>query len=282
MTRVTDRSFTSAGLTIAGVEWSGEIPTIALHGWLDNCSSFDPVLPFCPRLNCLAIDLAGHGLSGHRGPGCHDYTFVEYVADVVFVVNQMNWKKFNLLGHSMGAAISLLFAGICPDRVEKIFLIDGFAPLSAQESDFLLRCQKFIAESTAPASKLREFASLEEAGNARTRVGNLSQNAAELLAKRSTKLTKNNGFEWRSDARLKQTSPQRLTPGQVDVVLKNISCPVHLLRATHPGFEIDESLNTKFSESLTQFTMETMEGGHHLHMDQPELVANKINNFFSL
>merc|ERR1719510_1131680 len=57
---------------IAGKEWGnsdGE-PWIALHGWLDNCGSFDTLLPYFPKTQrIIAIDLPGHGFSSHFPPG---------------------------------------------------------------------------------------------------------------------------------------------------------------------------------------------------------------------
>ena len=57
---------------ITGKEWgspSGE-PWIALHGWLDNCGSFDTLLPHFPEDHrIIAIDMPGHGFSSHLPAG---------------------------------------------------------------------------------------------------------------------------------------------------------------------------------------------------------------------
>jgi pimeloyl-ACP methyl ester carboxylesterase len=38
-------------------------PTLCLHGWLDNCASFEPLFERTADLNLTAVDLPGHGLS---------------------------------------------------------------------------------------------------------------------------------------------------------------------------------------------------------------------------
>ncbi len=58
---------------LSGREWgdpSSGTPWIALHGWLDNCGSFDALAPRFPaghRLLC--VDMPGHGLSSHNPKG---------------------------------------------------------------------------------------------------------------------------------------------------------------------------------------------------------------------
>ncbi|MGH8605107.1 MAG: alpha/beta fold hydrolase, partial [Gammaproteobacteria bacterium] len=46
-------------------------PLIALHGWLDNAASFDPLASYLDEFDLVALDLAGHGLSDHRPKGVH-------------------------------------------------------------------------------------------------------------------------------------------------------------------------------------------------------------------
>ena len=45
------------------------LPVIALHGWLDNANSFARLAPKLDGLRIIALDMAGHGHSGHRPPG---------------------------------------------------------------------------------------------------------------------------------------------------------------------------------------------------------------------
>ena len=57
-------------LTLRGKCWgpADGRPVLALHGWLDNASSFDLVAPALAArgFRVVALDLAGHGLSDHR------------------------------------------------------------------------------------------------------------------------------------------------------------------------------------------------------------------------
>ena len=132
-----DITFTIFGRTLAAKRWgsAGGKPTLALHGWLDNANTYDRLAPYLPELDLVALDFAGHGLSAHRGEGVH-YLAFSHLQDVLAVAQELGWSQFNLIGHSMGAAIASELAGLFPDKIERAVMIDGFlatGPLTAQE-----------------------------------------------------------------------------------------------------------------------------------------------------
>jgi len=92
---------------------------LATHGWLDNASTFDLLAPRLEGCEVVALDLAGHGLSGSRSPDAA-YNIWEDVGDLLAVCEQLGWARCNLLGHSRGAAIAMLFAGAFPEHVDFI------------------------------------------------------------------------------------------------------------------------------------------------------------------
>ena len=54
----------------------------------------------------------------------------------------LNVPKSNLLGHSMGGAVVALFAGIFPELVEKLVLIDSMGPISMPEGEIASEIQE--------------------------------------------------------------------------------------------------------------------------------------------
>ncbi|KAM6137094.1 LOW QUALITY PROTEIN: serine hydrolase-like protein 2 [Pterocles gutturalis] len=81
-------------------------PVLCLHGWLDNANTFDKLIPLLPR-DCyyVAMDFSGHGLSSHR-PAGSPYHFLDYVTDVCRVAAALQWRRFTLMGHSMGGSVA--------------------------------------------------------------------------------------------------------------------------------------------------------------------------------
>ena len=80
-----------------------------LHGFSDNCGSFDRLLPLFPQnQQMIAIDIPGHGFSSHLGP--NDSYHFEDLNYITTVAKYYNFDKFSLMGHSMGGRGALQFA----------------------------------------------------------------------------------------------------------------------------------------------------------------------------
>ncbi|XP_064011176.1 serine hydrolase-like protein 2 isoform X1 [Pogoniulus pusillus] len=81
-------------------------PVLCLHGWLDNANTFDRLIPLLPKgYYYVAMDFSGHGLSSHRPAGV-PYHFLDYVIDVRRVAAALQWRRFTLVGHSMGGSVA--------------------------------------------------------------------------------------------------------------------------------------------------------------------------------
>src|SRR6185369_895569 len=114
------------GRTIAGKRFGGgRIPTIALHGWLDNANSFDAFAQALPELDLFAMDFAGHGLSDPRAPDVGYWGWLD-AQDVIAVADRLGWRQFVIVAHSMGAEYSTQLVGIYPERVSAQICIDGY------------------------------------------------------------------------------------------------------------------------------------------------------------
>lgn len=258
------------------------MPVIALHGWLDNAASFARLAPKLSGLRIVALDFAGHGHSDHRPPGA-SYALWDYVHDVLLVAEQFGWQRFSLLGHSMGAIVSLLLASTFPERVERLALIDGLIPPTT-EADAAVNtlADSLRAQLALPAKRKPVYPSLERAAQVRQRgVGLVSFEAAELLAQRGL-MPVPGGYTWRTDNRLTLPTPLRLTRGHVRAFVAGLSCPTKLLLAEHGLLAHRDGLDELLAQ--TAISVERLPGGHHLHLDDEQgaqLVADCFNPFLN-
>ena len=254
------------------------LPVIALHGWLDNANSFARLAPKLSGLRIVAVDFAGHGHSDHRPRGA-GYALADYAFDVLCVAEQLGWKQFALLGHSLGAIVSVIIAGSFPERVTRLALIDGIVLRSGPDIDAAENMGKALEAQLAHGHKRKSVhPTLDRAIEARMKgMVAVSREAAELLAQRGL-MPVPGGYSWRSDSRLTLPSPLRLTDAQAMSFVRRVTCPTTLVVA-------EEGMLVSHPELLDRlpFTLERLAGGHHLHLNDEAgatLVADCFNRFF--
>ena len=251
-------------------------PVLALHGWLDNAASFERLAPLLPDWRIVALDLAGHGHSDHRPIGCR-YHFFDFVADVLAAADELGWRRFDLLGHSLGAAIAGCLAAAVPERVSRLILIDGLGPLAEPPDRAPARLARALAEQQGPSRSPRVYPDIEHAAWARQRATGLGLGAARLLAMRGTREVAG-GVTWRSDSRLLRTSPSYATEDQVRALLAAIRAPALLISAREGFLRKRPSLAGRLSVVPALEVVE-LPGGHHLHLESPEPVAELMGRW---
>jgi len=264
---------------LAALEWgpvSGP-PLLALHGWLDNAATFARLAPMLDELHVVAPDLTGHGLSDHHPLGWVHH-FVDWVGEVLDIADALGWSRCRLVGHSMGAGIATLVAAVAPERIERVALLEGVGPLSAPADGVAARFASALAdERRVAAAARRVFAGLEDAIEARRRGTDLDPEAARLLVARGVEHV-GDGVRFRHDPRLKTRSRVRLTEPQVLAFLGAIECPVLAVRA-RDGWPFPADLVEARLQAVRRLEQAEVDGGHHVHLTNPERIADRLMGF---
>jgi pimeloyl-ACP methyl ester carboxylesterase len=266
-------------LRIAAKQWgpSDGIPTIGLHGWLDNANTFDHVAPLLPRLNLVSIDMPGHGLSEHRPAGVR-YHFGDYVDDLLAVADALEWGRFILLGHSMGGGVASLFSSAFPERVSLLIQIEGFGVVTRDPVHAPDSMRKAVLAMTKQARNGRSgYNRLEELIAARSKAGDIRLDSAETLIKRSV-VCNDRGIQWTSDQRLLMPVPQYYSDDIILAFLDRIQTPVLLITGASGTLKKWPYFNSR-CQAVKNLHRVELPGNHHLHLDHPESVARVINDF---
>ena len=260
---------------------------LALHGWLDNAASFVPLSAHLSGIELVAPDLPGHGGSVHLPRGA-DYSFAGAMHNVLDIADALGWDRFALLGHSMGAGIASLVAAASPQRITRFLAIEALGALPETPERTVTRLREAVAATRALAGKrLRTFPSLEMAVRARMQAGALgvSETAARLLVERGARAVHPDqgpgGYEWSSDPRLTLPTMVRMTMEQVRNLIAGIECPTRVIYADPPQPYLPEPLRSENVALLPRGERVIVPGTHHLHMEQPAVVAAAIGDFLA-
>ncbi|WP_298626775.1 alpha/beta hydrolase [uncultured Legionella sp.] len=270
------------GLTIAYKTWGNpqHPPIVALHGWLDNANSFDYLAQHLQdNYYFIAVDLPGHGHSSHLPLGSN-YHFIDSIFLVIQIINALKLNKVHLLGHSMGACLGSLVAGVAPERFLSLSLIEGLGPFSSPEETACKQLSHYLDVLTQKKiKKPKGYPKFDSAALARAIKGYVSLDIAKLLCERGVK-EENGLYYWRHDRRLLEPSPLRMTELQILSCLKNIKAKTYLLWASE-GFSFDTELMQRRIKTVQNLKIERLDGGHHIHMEKPEIVATLLAEFYS-
>lgn len=250
---------------------------LAVHGWLDNANSFMPLMPLLDDVDLVAIDLPGHGQSSHLPAGAQ-YHFVDTPGQLFEVAERLGWADFHWLGHSLGGCLAPFAAVARPATVSSIMMLEASGPLTEPAEKIPDRLVRSSTEQCDPSRfESRLFPTLEDAVAARLRASPMNKESARLIVERQLESTPA-GYRWCFDPRHRMASPVYLTEPQVLAVLDRVDCPALVVSADNGYLSGRIDTATRLAR-LPNCQQRQTPGRHHMHMDNPQPVAEAINHF---
>lgn len=270
-------------ITLGGLSFgaSDKPVLLALHGWLDNAASFIPLASYLQDYHIIAIEWPGHGHSNHRAAGA-SYHLADYVYDLYaiseYFKTEYQCTSLSIIAHSLGGIVASMFAGTFTEKVERLVLIESFGPMTAPAADCTSILKKSIVQKTREGTKpMPVHPTLASAINARANAGDVEHNTAKWLVERGS-VAVAGGYTWRSDARLRTLSPIRLSEAQALQFFESITAPTLSILGEGTMLDTSEIIANRMSRVANLHTMR-IAGGHHVHMEQPEKIAQAIGEF---
>jgi pimeloyl-ACP methyl ester carboxylesterase len=121
---------------------SGE-PLVLIAGYTCDVSHWEGILEaLASKFHVLIFDNRGAGRSASPDS---PYSIEMLAEDCKSLVEALGWKKFHVLGHSMGGAIAQTLAVKAPEKIEKLVLSNTFLsikPVQATVLQFFLELRK--------------------------------------------------------------------------------------------------------------------------------------------
>ncbi|MEZ9042636.1 MULTISPECIES: alpha/beta fold hydrolase [unclassified Vibrio] len=274
-----EKSYSLASGTLAtqqiGNPQTTATTVVFIHGWLDNSSSFNQVMQqvakFAPNAHLVAIDLFGHGFSSHKS-GSY-YPFHDYIDDLHQLVTKLSPNRLVLVGHSLGALIASCYSAAFPEKVSGLIQIEGHGPLSEAPQETVSRLRDGVLSRLRQRRKpSRPLASLEDAIKLRAHANQINAELIAPIVERGI-VEFENSWQWRCDPNLKCDSLYRMSQAHAEAIMAAIECP-QLIILGNDGFR--HLQHNRYKSVHSPLQIETVPGGHHCHLESPELVSELI------
>ncbi|KAA8674275.1 alpha/beta fold hydrolase [Vibrio gigantis] len=274
-----EKSYSLASGTLAtqqiGNPQTTVMTVVFIHGWLDNSSSFNQVMQqvakLDPNAHLVAIDLFGHGFSSHKS-GSY-YPFHDYIDDLHQLVTKLSSNRLVLVGHSLGALIASCYSAAFPEKVSGLIQIEGHGPLSEAPQETVSRLRDGVLSRLRQRRKpSRPLASLEDAIKLRAHANQINAELIAPIVERGI-VEFDNSWQWRCDPNLKCDSLYRMSQAHAEAIMAAIECP-QLIILGNDGFR--HLQHNRYKSAHSPLQVETVPGGHHCHLESPELVSELI------
>ena len=253
------------------------------HGWMDVSATFASVAEhLVPGLQVLAPDWRGFGESEWPQDG---YWFADYVGDLDALVDHYSPDEPILLaGHSMGATAVCHYAGIRPDRVRKLAVLDGLSLPDGDPRTVASAYRRWLNALGKPA-RAPSYQSFDElAGRVHKRHPHLDTERCRFIARCWGRLGGDGRVHLQADPKHLLHMPRTYIQAESDALWAGVTAPTlfvdggaSVFRKTLPSGELERrrALFRDRREVLIE------NAGHMLHFEAPEALAARLSEFFA-
>ena len=281
-------SYFSQRLRLHYVDWGNPEapPLLLLHGGRDHCRNWDWVAQALRHdYHIIAPDLRGHGDSQWMIGG--SYSISEYVYDIAQLLHQTKLTPVSIIGHSLGGAISLRYAGSFPENVVKLVAIEGLgwppdvvakrAGRSPQQ-----RLTKWVDGLRKLSARTpRKYPNLEEAFHRmQDENPHLTPEQARHLTVHGANQNEDGTYSWKFDNYTRATPPFGMGPRDGAELWSNIDCPTLLMRGLD-SWASDPVEDGRAKHFQNARCANISDAGHWVHHDQLDEFLKEVKVFFA-
>lgn len=271
-------------------------PLVLMHGWMDVAASYQFMVDafsadFLRGRSIIAADWRGFGLT--ECPGHDNYWFPDYLADLDGLLDHYAGDQpVDLVGHSMGGNVVMLYAGVRPQRIRRLVNLEGFGMPATRPEKAPKRYAQWLDELKGlhrGEMALKTYADADGVARRLTKTNpRLSEDKAQWLARQWARPNAQGQWEILGDAAHKIVNAQLYRVDEVLACFAQISAPVLSVEASDN--QMDQWWQGKYTlaefherlksvRDLQQAVIQ--DAGHMLHHDQPERLAALIEDFLT-
>jgi pimeloyl-ACP methyl ester carboxylesterase len=281
----TSHSYYSERLRLHYADWgNSQAPHMLLvHGVQDHCHSWDWFADhYADDYHVLAPDLRGHGDSDWvRGSSYHH---LDYLYDLDQLVRQRHLAPAVVVSHSMGGTLASLLAGVYPDCVRALVIVEGVGlwPGWGGDGPVHERIDTWIRGTRDLASRLpRRYPSIEDAYQRMQHANaHLTPAQARHLTVQGSLRNEDGTYSWKFDNYTHAWPAFRIPQDDVIRLWQRIRCPVLLINGAD-GFAHRIGQDDTARHFSDVRVVDVPDAGHWVHHDQLEAVSDVVSEFLA-
>ena len=279
----TSHSYFSQRLRLHYADWgnNGAPHMLLVHGMQDHCHSWDWFVDaFADRYHVLAPDLRGHGDSEWlRGSSYHH---LDYVYDLDQLVRQRLLAPAVLISHSMGGTLASIFAGVYPESVAALVIIEGVGlwPDWSGSAAPHERIDQWIQGTRAMAGRQpRRYANLEEAYRRMQQANaHLTPGQARRLTEHGSHRNEDGSYSWKFDSYTYAWPAYRIPVADLLALWQRIACPVLIINGSE-GYPHRIGQDGTLEHFRDVRLVDLAGAGHWAHHDRLDEVVAAVSGF---
>jgi pimeloyl-ACP methyl ester carboxylesterase len=285
VTEPASRFFVAQRLKLHALDWGNPDapPLVLVHGGRDHAHSWDRVArALCRDFHVVAPDLRGHGESDWTSDGV--YAAPCFIYDLACLVEQIG-APVTLVGHSLGGSIVLRYAGIFPERVARLVVVEGTGQTPPAVREKLRQpahvlWAQWVGEQRLLAGRtVRRYKSLA-AGQERLQAANrrLSDDWAAHLTRHAMRRHEDGTYSWKYDEAMRSFLPIDMPEPDRLALPPRITCKVLLVHGGESWARdprTDGTLDLFADARVAAFAS----AGHWVHHDEYEAFMAALTGF---
>lgn len=283
------RASRESDITIRGLRyhlrlWGEEsgATVVLLHGIRDASATFQFLVDcFGRAARYIAPDWRDHGDSESTGSQAW---FHDYLADLEHLLEQVAPNEpVDLVGHSLGGNVASVYAGLRPQRVRRLILLDAFGTLPIAENAWPPLLARWLrGVSSKPSMVIYE--SLEAlAGKLRKANRRLALDKAWFLAEHLGRRLPDGRYTWRCNVVGNRSMPTLRHIEEWFACWHGMVCPALWLAAADPRAGAVRAEPETFARVVRELGPQSVHviphTGHNMHHDAPAEIARLIDDF---
>jgi pimeloyl-ACP methyl ester carboxylesterase len=268
----------------------GQTPLVMLHGWMDVAASYQFMVDALSHNHyVIAPDWRGYGQTA--SDGVDNFWFPDYLADLDFLLDHYAPAgQVNLVGHSMGGNVAMLYAGVRPERIRRLINLEGFGMPATQPDEAPKRFAKWMNELKSLHHGDLNLKSYDSADGVALRLmktnPRLGADKANWLALHWAHEAPDGKWHILGNPAHKVANAQLYRVDEVLEIYRRIAMPVLAVEAADSSLELwwkGKFTLAQYHERLKvvpQVEIARIEdAGHMMHHDQPQILAALIERF---